>query len=156
MSRSHAYYNDNGLKIHRDDADGKMIFLQMRDMESLDRNSRSEKCFFMDADDVMNLPNDMIFVVFNRQENVVLFLEKWKLCYIDLVNIVNSGKRSAGIMVPYKMFKSIGGFTWIDDNASNVTWDSVKDFISPETMPKDISDQLPHFQNAIKEARKGI
>jgi len=151
--RSNYYYSDRGIKLFLKDADGKMYFRAIRNPDLLDRNSREERCITYDTSDVMNLPNDTVLVLYDMQEGILLFQEKWRLYFIDPVNILID-KRNITLQVPYNTFKSIGGgYSWMDVHATNVTWDSIKDNISAEPVPDLISDQISLYNHAIKEKK---
>lgn len=152
MTRSNYYYNDRGLKIRCEGADGGIVFKSIEGVGSLERNSRDQRCIEYDAKEIMRLPNDMSLVIYDETEGIILFLEKWKLYFIDPVNIIIN-KRDITLMVPYKTFTNIGGFPWIDTHASNVTWAAIKEDIKLAPVPDDLEDQINLYEYAIKEKK---
>lgn len=152
-TRSNHYYNDRGLKIFKKDADDQMFFTKVADANALPRNSRNQLCVVYEAD-IMDMPDDTNLVVYVRSEGTLFFIEKWKLYFLEDVNMVKEDGEMK-LYVPYKTFKSIGsGFEWIEVDASNVTWQSIKKHVTPEEKPKNLSDQSSHFQNVLREAAK--
>lgn len=151
QTRSHYYYNARGLKIRLEDADDQMYFKKINDVEDMTRNTRDQLCVVYD-DSVLDLPDDMVFVIYHRAEGTLFFLEKWKLYFLEGVNIVRENKE-VRFYIPYNTFKSMGSASdWIEYDASNITWDSIKNMVIPEEKPKDLSDQISHFQHAIRES----
>lgn len=153
MKRSNHYYNDRGLKMFLQDADGMMYFSTIEGIDSLELNTRNQRCVKYNADDVMGLTNDMVLVLYDKTEQRLMFLEKWRLYFLDEVNIhIENG--DVMLHVPYKLFNLVGGdSTWIDMHATNVTWKSIEDNIVTDEIPKNLSDQINLYNYAVKEKR---
>lgn len=150
-SRQDFYYSDRGLKIRREGADGKMLFTVAKDCESMERSSRGQLCIVYDLEDIEDLPNDSVLVLLQQEENILLFLEKWKLYYLDALNIEKT-KKGVRVFIPYKEFKSIGGHSWVAFDGANVTWSSIADMVNPDPVPNNLGEQIPLFTHAISES----
>jgi len=152
--RENYFKSKNGrTKILRDGADGKMYFTTIDNIFSLDKNSREDHCVVYDITDIETMGDDMVFVIFDKEQRTLSFYEKWKIYFTEEVNMRRASHVKKEILIPHKLFKNIGGFHWVDDTASNVTWKAISDSIDSEPCPENIDYQVSLFKNVLRRVK---